>query len=550
MKTKFIFITGGVLSSLGKGLSAASIGALLTSRGMTVTIQKLDPYINIDPGTMNPYQHGEVYVTDDGAEADLDLGHYERFLGTSLSQKNNTTSGAIYHKVITKERRGDYLGCTVQVIPHITDEIKATILSLAENPTENKSPDVAIIEIGGTIGDIESLPFIEAIRQLQTDLGRTNCLYIHLTLVPYLGTAGEHKTKPTQHSVKELRSIGIQPNIILCRCEKPIPNDIKVKISLFCNVDQDAVFSAADVNNIYELPLKFYSEGIDQKITTLLNLPARQAKLDEWKQLVNTINHPKGYVTIAIVGKYVELTEAYKSLHEALGHGGIANEVTVNLRYINSEIISVDNVNKVFHGVDGILVPGGFGYRGIEGKIESIRYARQNQIPFFGICLGMQCAVIEFARYVAGVEKANSEEFDPSVTDNVIYLMKEWYDVRKKAVERRDALCDKGGTMRLGSYPCKVIEHTNAFKAYKKNYIEERHRHRYEFNNKYRELFAEKGLIVSGLSPDGTLVELIELRDHPWFLGCQFHPEFKSYPMSPHPLFKEFIRAAYTYHIS
>lgn len=544
MKTKFIFITGGVLSSLGKGLSAASIGALLTSRGMTVTIQKLDPYINIDPGTMNPYQHGEVYVTDDGAEADLDLGHYERFLGTSLSQKNNSTSGAIYYKVISKERRGDYLGATVQVIPHITDEIKSTILSLAKSSIDNNTPDIAIIEIGGTIGDIEGLPFLEAIRQLQTDLGRQNCLYIHLTLVPYLGTAGEHKTKPTQHSVKELRSIGIQPNIILCRCEKPIPDDIKAKISLFCDVEKDAVFSAADVNNIYELPLKFYTEGLDQKITSFLNLPTKQANLEPWEQLVNTINNPKGKVTITIVGKYVGLTEAYKSLHEALCHGGIANEVTVDLQYVNSEIITEDNVNEIFKGVDGILVPGGFGSRGIEGKIESIRYARQKNIPFFGICLGMQCAVIEFARNVAGIEKANSEEFNPVAADKVIYLMKEWYDFRNNAIEYRDSLCDKGGTMRLGSYPCTLIKNTKAFKAYQTDSIEERHRHRYEFNNIYRDQFAEKGMIFSGTSPDNTLVEIIELLNHPWFIGCQFHPEFKSYPMKPHPLFKDFIHAA------
>ena len=395
MKTKFIFITGGVLSSLGKGLSAASIGALLKTRGLTVTIQKLDPYINVDPGTMNPYQHGEVFVTDDGAETDLDLGHYERYLNTALSQKNNTTSGSIYYKVITKERHGDYLGGTVQVIPHITDEIKSAILSLAKDEPENPAPDVAIIEIGGTVGDIEGLPFLEAIRQLRSELGRDNCLYIHLTLVPYLRSAGEHKTKPTQHSVKELRSIGIQPDIILCRCEEPVPADLRAKIALFCNVDKDAVFSAVDVSNIYELPLKLYEEGLDQKVAIMLRLPARNAKLEPWEELVHNVKNPQGRVTIAIVGKYVELKEAYKSLHEALVHGGIANRVAVDLRYVNSEEVTAENVAETFKGADGILVPGGFGYRGVEGKIESIRYARENNVPFFGICLGMQMLLEE-----------------------------------------------------------------------------------------------------------------------------------------------------------
>ncbi len=547
MKTKFIFITGGVLSSLGKGLSAASLGALLQTRGMTVTIQKLDPYINVDPGTMNPYQHGEVYVTDDGAETDLDLGHYERFLNVALSQKNNNTSGSIYNRVITRERRGDYLGGTVQVIPHITDEIKAGILSLARDTEENRAPDVAIIEIGGTVGDIEGLPFLEAIRQLRSDLGRDNCLYIHLTLVPYLRTAGEHKTKPTQHSVKELRSIGIQPDIILCRCEEPVPAELKAKIALFCNVDKDAVFSAVDVSNIYELPLKLYEEGLDQKVAIMLRLPARNAKLDAWEQLVHDVKNPQGRVTIAIVGKYVELKEAYKSLHEALVHGGIANRVSVDLRYVNSEEVTAENVAETFKGVDGILVPGGFGYRGVEGKIESIRYAREQGIPFFGICLGMQCAVIEFARHVAKIEGANSEEFNPLTSDKVIYLMTEWYDFRKKAVEHRDSDSDKGGTMRLGAYPCSVAPGTHAFEAYGEELIHERHRHRYEFNNAYRERLAENGMVFSGLSPDGNLVEIIEIPNHPWFLGCQFHPEFQSRPMKPHPLFKNFIRAACTY---
>ncbi len=547
MKTKFIFITGGVLSSLGKGLSAASLGALLQARGMTVTIQKLDPYINVDPGTMNPYQHGEVYVTDDGAETDLDLGHYERFLNVALSQKNNNTSGSIYNRVITRERRGDYLGGTVQVIPHITDEIKAGILSLARDTDESKAPDVAIIEIGGTVGDIEGLPFLEAIRQLRSDLGRDNCLYIHLTLVPYLRTAGEHKTKPTQHSVKELRSIGIQPDIILCRCEEPVPAELKAKIALFCNVDKDAVFSAVDVSNIYELPLKLYEEGLDQKVAIMLRLPARNAKLEAWEQLVHNVKNPQGRVTIAIVGKYVELKEAYKSLHEALVHGGIANRVSVDLHYVNSEEVTPENVAETFKGVDGILVPGGFGYRGVEGKIESIRFARENGIPFFGICLGMQCAVIEFARHVAKIEGANSEEFNPLTSDKVIYLMTEWYDFRKKAVEHRDSDSDKGGTMRLGAYPCAVVPGTHAFEAYGEELIHERHRHRYEFNNAYRDRLAENGMVFSGVSPDGNLVEIVEIPNHPWFLGCQFHPEFQSRPMKPHPLFKDFIRAACAY---
>ena len=513
MKTKFIFITGGVLSSLGKGLSAASIGALLKTRGLTVTIQKLDPYINVDPGTMNPYQHGEVYVTDDGAETDLDLGHYERYLNTALSQKNNTTSGSIYYKVITKERHGDYLGGTVQVIPHITDEIKNAILSLAKDEPENPAPDVAIIEIGGTVGDIEGLPFLEAIRQLRSELGRDNCLYIHLTLVPYL-------------------------------TDSPIPDEQRGKIALFCNVDKDAVFSAVDVSNIYELPLKLYEEGLDQKVAIMLRLPARNAKLEPWEELVHNVKNPQGRVTIAIVGKYVELKEAYKSLHEALVHGGIANRVAVDLRYVNSEEVTAENVAETFKGADGILVPGGFGYRGVEGKIESIRYARENNVPFFGICLGMQCAVIEFARHVVGIEEANSEEFNPFAKDKLIYLMTEWYDFRKKAVERRDAESDKGGTMRLGAYPCAISEGTHAFEAYKTASINERHRHRYEFNNAYRERLADMGMVFSGQSPDGTLVEIVEIPDHPWFLGCQFHPEFQSRPMKPHPLFKDFIRAS------
>ena len=541
MKTKFIFVTGGVLSSLGKGLAAASLGALLQTRGLSVTIQKLDPYINVDPGTMNPFQHGEVFVTDDGAETDLDLGHYERYLNVPMSRKNNTTSGAIYNHVIAKERRGDYLGGTVQVIPHITDEIKHTVLSLAEG---DNAPDVAIIEIGGTVGDIEGLPFLEAIRQLKSELGRDNCLNIHLTLVPYLKAAGEHKTKPTQHSVKELLSIGIQPDIILCRCEHSIPEEMRRKIALFCNVDQDAVFSSVDVGNIYEVPLRFYEEGFDQKVAIMLRLPARNAHLEDWKKLVYDCANPQGSVTIAIVGKYVDLKEAYKSLHEALIHGGVANRVSVNLRYVNSENVDDSNVAATFAGCDGILVPGGFGYRGVEGKIAAIRYARENRIPFFGICLGMQCAVIEFAHHVAGLEDANSEEFDPLSAHKVIYLMTEWFDFRTKNLEKRDAESDKGGTMRLGAYPCKIIPGTRAFEAYGKELVEERHRHRYEFNNAFKDLLEEKGMVFSGTAPDGSLMEIVELPDHPWFLGCQFHPEFKSRPMAAHPLFREFIKAA------
>ena len=541
MKTRYIFVTGGVLSSLGKGLAASSLGSLLMARGLAVTIQKLDPYINVDPGTMNPFEHGEVFVTDDGAETDLDLGHYERYLGVPMSRKNTATSGGIYYEVITKERRGDYLGGTVQVIPHITDEIKRRVLSLADEP---EPPDVAIIEIGGTVGDIESLPFLEAIRQLRSDIGRDNCLNIHLTLVPYLRMSGEHKTKPTQHSVKELLSIGIQPDIILCRCETPISQDLKRKIALFCNVDKDAVFSAVDVGNIYEVPLKFYEEGLDQKAAILLRLPARNAQLEPWQKIVHTAAHPEGEVNIAVAGKYVNLREAYKSLHEALVHGGIGNRVSVNLHYLNSEEITAGNAAQMLRDMDGLLVPGGFGYRGVEGKIEAIQYARENGLPFFGICLGMQCAVIEFARNAAGLPDANSEEFDEHAPDKVIYLMTEWFDARARRVERRDASSDKGGTMRLGAYPCTLEAGSRAHTAYARTEIQERHRHRYEFNNVYLEAFREKGLRFSGLSPDGTLVEIVELPEHPWFLGCQFHPEFKSNPMRPHPLFRDFIRAA------
>jgi CTP synthase len=536
MKTKFIFITGGVLSSLGKGLAAASIGALLQARGLKATIQKLDPYINVDPGTMNPFQHGEVYVTDDGAETDLDLGHYERYLGKALSQQNNYTSGSIYNSVIQKERRGDYLGGTVQVIPHITDAIKEAVVNL---PTDE---DVALIEIGGTVGDIEGQPFLEAIRQLKNDLGKENVLYIHLTLVPYMKAAGELKTKPTQHSVKELRSVGIQPDIIICRSEVELDEDLKRKIALFCDVDRDAVFTGVDVSSIYEVPLKFYEEGVDQKIAILLKLPAKNAELGPWENLIDRLHNPKGTVKIGIIGKYVDLTEAYKSLHEALVHGGIANNVQVELEYVNSEKVTAKNVEKKLKGLDGILVPGGFGSRGIEGKILAIKYARENKVPFFGICLGMQCACIEFARNVIGLEGANSEEFDQLTAHNIIYLMKEWYDFRTKKTETRCEESNKGGTMRLGSYPCKIKKDTVAHAAYQAVNIDERHRHRFEFNNKFIEQFVEHGMIFSGTAPDESLMEIVELPDHPWFLGCQFHPEFKSSPMNPHPLFREFIR--------
>jgi CTP synthase len=536
--TKFIFVTGGVLSSLGKGLASAAIGALLESRGLTVTIQKLDPYINVDPGTMNPFQHGEVYVTDDGAETDLDLGHYERFTHAQLGQDNNFTTGKIYNTVIQKERRGDYLGGTVQVIPHITDEIKASI-RLAD-----KGVDVVIVEIGGTIGDIESLPFLEAIRQFRGDAGKENTLYIHVTLVPYISTAGEVKTKPTQHSVKELRSIGIQPDILLCRTSSTLTSDIKRKIALFTNVDEDAVITAKDVGCIYEVPLNFHSEGLDQKIIEKLNIWTRAPRLEAWGDLVQKLKAPRSVVNIAIVGKYVDLTESYKSLNEALYHGGIPNDCRVNLIFVDSETIAPDTCSQALMEADGILVPGGFGSRGIEGKICTARYARENKVPYFGICLGMQVAVVEFARHVAGLEKANSSEFDRATPYPVIYLMTEWLDDKTGRIETRDESSDKGATMRLGAYPCRLRADTMASRAYGQENISERYRHRYEFNNAFRDQLEEKGLVVSGTSPGGELVEIVELPDHPWFLGCQFHPEFKSRPMAPHPLFREFIRAA------
>ncbi len=537
-RTKFIFITGGVLSSLGKGLAAASIGALLESRGLTVTFQKLDPYINVDPGTMNPFQHGEVYVTDDGAETDLDMGHYERYTDAVMAQINNYTSGRIYYSVITKERRGEYLGGTVQVIPHITDEIKAAILQL------DGSVDIAIIEIGGTIGDIEGLPFVEAIRQLRGDLGKEYTLFIHLTLVPYIKTAGEVKTKPTQHSVRELRADGIQPDILVCRTEVPLTSELKSKIALFCNVPKDAVITAVDVDNIYEVPLHLHEEGLDSKILELLNVWTGQPNIEPWQKLVANLKAPKHSVTIAITGKYVDLTESYKSLHEALVHGGIANDAEVNLRYLSAEDLETKDPKELLQGCDGILVPGGFGKRGAEGKIQAITYARENKIPFFGICLGMQLAVVEYSRSVAGIPKAHSSELDPKTTDPVIYLCKEWFDYRNNKVQVRDESSEMGGTLRLGAYPCILKEDSFAMTAYQSEEISERHRHRFEFNNEYRQKLEEAGLKVSGTSPDNNLVEIVEIEDHPWFLGCQFHPEFKSKPMKPHPLFREFIKAA------
>ncbi|UCG13212.1 MAG: CTP synthase [Deltaproteobacteria bacterium] len=535
-KCKFIFVTGGVLSSLGKGLASAAIGALLESRGLRVTLQKLDPYINVDPGTMNPFQHGEVYVTDDGAETDLDLGHYERYTSAKMGRKNNFTSGSIYYSVISKERRGDYLGGTVQVVPHVTDEIKSCILQVTDGV------DVAIIEIGGTVGDIEGLPFLEAIRQFKSDAGKENVLYIHLTLVPYIKAAGEVKTKPTQHSVKELSSIGIQPDILLCRTEVPLSKEIKAKIAHFCNVEPEAVITAQDVDSIYEVPLKFHQEGLDDKIVQFLNIWTRAPRLEHWEDLVDRLENPKQTVHIGIVGKYIDLRESYKSLNEALVHGGVANDCMVVLNYIDSEEIEKEGGEALLENVDGILVPGGFGARGFGGKIKAIRYSRENLVPFFGICLGMQMAVVEFAREVGGLPDAHSMEFDPNTRSPVIYLMREWYDYQTKSIQRRDEKSDFGGTMRLGSYPCLLDEASKAYGAYGRREIFERHRHRYEFNNEYREILGGSGLKFTGQSPDKQLVEIIEIEDHPWFLGCQFHPEFKSKPMDPHPLFREFIR--------
>ena len=528
--TKFIFVTGGVLSSLGKGLAAASISALLECRGLKVTNQKLDPYINVDPGTMSPFQHGEVFVTDDGAETDLDLGHYERFTSTRMGKSNNLTTGQIYFSVITKERHGDYLGKTVQVIPHITNEIKDFIRKTAEGF------DVAIVEIGGTVGDIESLPFLEAIRQFRNEAGRQNAIFIHLTWVPFIKTAGEVKTKPTQHSVKALREIGIQPDILLCRTENFLSEEIKAKIALFCNVEVAAVFTAKDVNCIYEVPLVFHREGLDAKIVDLLNIWTGQPRLDAWENVVSIFNNPPYEVCIGIVGKYVNLTDSYKSLNEALVHGGIANNCRVKLKFIDAEKIEEEGVHPYLDDINAILVPGGFGSRGIEGMITAAQYARENHIPYFGICLGMQMAVVEFARNVCGLAKANSSEFDLQTAYPVIDLLPEQHDVK-----------DKGASMRLGAWPCSILPDSFAFAAYEQKDISERHRHRYEFNNDYKKALMDKGLFITGVSPDGRLAEIVEIKDHPWFLGCQFHPEFKSQPTNPHPLFSKFIEAALNY---
>jgi len=535
---KLIFVTGGVLSALGKGIAAAGAGALLEAKGLKVTIQKLDPYLNVDPGTLSPFQHGEVFVTDDGAETDLDLGHYERFTGTRTAQVNNYTTGKIYNNVINKERRGDYLGDTVQIIPHVTDEIKSSIRSaMGDN-------DVLIVEIGGTVGDIESLPFLEAIRQMRYDMGRDNVLYMHLTLIPYIAAAGELKTKPTQHSVKELRAIGIQPDVLICRTDRPIPPGMKKKIALHCNVDEDSVISAIDVKSIYDVPLHLHSEGMDALISDKLKLSRSKPNLKVWEDISKKVADPSHEVTISIVGKYVGLKDAYKSLWEALTHGGIANDSRVNIVWVDSEEVDRDGPEKHLAETDGILVPGGFGIRGIEGKIKAIQYAREKKIPFFGICLGMQCAVIEYSRNVCGLDGANSTEFDTAAKDPVIYLMSEWFDYRLGTIQKRDENSEMGGTMRLGAYPCKLEKETKAFEAYGEQDIFERHRHRYEFNNKYRDVLQKNDLRLSGTSPDGELVEIVELEDHPWFLGCQFHPEFKSRPTNPHPLFREFIGAA------
>jgi CTP synthase len=527
MKTKFIFVTGGVLSSLGKGLAAASISALLECRGLKVTNQKLDPYINVDPGTMSPFQHGEVFVTDDGAETDLDLGHYERFSSTCMGKCNNLTTGQVYYSVITKERRGDYLGKTVQVIPHITNEIKDYIRNTAAGF------DVSIVEIGGTVGDIESLPFLEAIRQFRNEAGRENAIFIHLTWVPFIKTAGEVKTKPTQHSVKALREIGIQPDILLCRTENFLSEDIKSKIALFCNVEVTSVFTAKDVGCIYEVPLVFHREGLDTKIVDLLNIWTGQPKLDAWEEVVSKFNNPPQEVYIGIVGKYVNLTDSYKSLNEALVHGGIANDCKVKLKFIDSEKVEAEGLGNQLDDVDGVLVPGGFGIRGIEGMIMAVQYAREKNIPYFGICLGMQMAVVEYARNICSLAKANSSEFDSQTPYPVIDLLPEQRDVK-----------DKGASMRLGAYPCVVSPDSYAFAAYGQKKISERHRHRYEFNNDYKKILTDKGLQITGASPDGRLAEIVEIKDHPWFLGCQFHPEFKSRPTKPHPLFSKFIEAA------
>jgi CTP synthase len=527
-QTRYVFVTGGVVSSLGKGIAAASIGRLLVERGMQVTIMKFDPYINVDPGTMSPFQHGEVFVTDDGAETDLDLGHYERFIDRSLSQANNVTTGRIYLNVINKERRGEYLGSTVQVIPHITDEIKAAMKRLAPDN------DVVIVEVGGTVGDIESLPFLEAIRQFRQEIGRENGIFMHLTLVPYIAAAGEVKTKPTQHSVRELMQIGIQPDILICRAERPLSDDVRRKIALFCNVEFGAVVESRDVPTIYEIPLVFHEQGLDERVMHRLGLLGRYpANLSTWREMVKRVVSPSRRVKIAVVGKYTELVDSYKSVQEALIHGGIANNVGVDISWISSDsFTSRERTREILSQFDGLLVPGGFGVRGVEGMVEAIRYAREAGLPFFGICLGMQSAIVEFARNVVGLDDSNSSEFSPECGNPVISLM-----------ESQQHVTDMGGTMRLGQYPCRLGEGTRAAEMYGVPQVSERHRHRYEVSNAYRDRFIEHGMTLSGLSPDGSLVEIVELQTHPWYIGCQFHPELKSRPTRPHPLFKGFVAA-------
>ena len=528
MEKKFIFVTGGVVSSLGKGLASASIGCLLESRGFRVSILKFDPYLNVDPGTMSPYQHGEVYVTDDGAETDLDLGHYERYTHAELTRRNNLTTGRIYETIIHKERRGDYLGNTVQVIPHVTNEIKAAVHRVAEKT------EITIVEVGGTVGDIESLPFLEAIRQFRHEIGRGNAIFIHLTLVPFISTAGELKTKPTQHSVKALREIGIQPDILLCRTDRYLSSDLKAKVALFCNVNEDAIITAKDVESIYEVPLVLSGEGLDDQIVNLLDLPESERKMDRWEGLIQRLRDLGDEVKIGVVGKYVELEDAYKSLREALIHGGIAHGLRTRIEWVEAERLEGRDDVSELDQFDGILVPGGFGKRGILGMVRAIQYARESRVPYFGICLGMQCAVIEYARNVAGLEKADSTEFDINTSKPVIYKLRDLLGV--------DTI---GGTMRLGAYPCDLQPGSLINRIYEQSIISERHRHRYEFNRGFEDVLANAGLVISGVSPDKNFVEVVEIQDHPWFLGCQFHPEFKSRPLEPHPLFASFVGAAY-----
>lgn len=529
-QTRHIFVTGGVVSSLGKGIAAASLGLLLKRRGLRVGLQKFDPYLNVDPGTMNPFQHGEVFVLDDGAETDLDLGHYERFLDENLTRQSNVTTGQVYETIISRERRGDYLGATVQVIPHVTNEIKSRIRRIEKR---NGALDVVITEIGGTVGDIESQPFLEAIRQMGLESPPGNTLYIHLTLVPYIDTAGEPKTKPTQHSVKALREIGIQPHILLCRTQQELSEEIRAKIGLFCNMAASSVFSAVDVDSVYKVPLLFHEQGVDDLVCKTLGLKRDQPQLEDWHRIVNTIKNPKHHVRIAICGKYVSLKDAYKSIIESFVHAGVANDCHVELVWVSSENIKKQGAEPYLDNVDGLLIPGGFGERGVEGKIESIRFVRTHGIPFFGICLGMQCSVIEFARNVCGLEDAQSSEFNREAKHPVITLLSEQREVT-----------NMGGTMRLGAYPCAIKEGTFSHRAYGTTKISERHRHRYEFNNSYREQIFSSGMIPAGLSPDGNLVEIVEIPDHPWFVGVQFHPELKSRPTNPHPLYRDFVGAA------